>query len=309
MIRFGDVADLTAARDLAITNDLKNGGRVLVIGHAAKRLLVDLQDHPRIVIWNDDYLSRHPAIPSNVRVVFMTTKIGHAVTSSIVKQCSRMNVRLERFSHNVGEIRKSLEVVLGALPGPAAKKDDDIDWAHFKAPKEDAVIQTPIINPAAAAAAAPTNGNGSHEKTARGGLKAFVEEAVASGRINLAMPRGEIVEKLWKDVSAKFPVTTKDSLGNTVYILKNAAPKPPTAEATKRFVSVAAPKPLIQPAALVDVSARTAPTVLDGDDDVARLLVDAIERMQLALASYREELRKADSRVKDKVRKMLEELS
>jgi hypothetical protein len=64
----------------------------------------------------------------------------------------------------------------------------------------------------------------------------------------------------------------------------------------------------VTPATLVDASAM--PERREGDDDVARLLVDAIMSCKLALESYRAELaageQRVRARVKDEVKKLLE---
>lgn len=293
---FGQVANLDAAKEAAYRAEIKKGGKVLIIGHTARTYFSDLANDPRVELWNDDTLSRRPTIPVSVRVVFMTAKLSHAVAGNIAQQCERNRIKLERFWGNVGQVRETVTQLLGGPPPPKPKEVDE-------------VITTPIINQqAAAAASAPSNG-GAHApkapepkaaepeppRTPKGALRAFVLERVTAREI-ATVPLVEIAVRILPEAQRAFPATTRGSVEQILSLLKRsgALPHKPLPEATVRKV---APAPLVETSAVA--------VARDGDDDVARLLVDAIAAVNLALESYRAELAKSDERVRARVKEEL----
>jgi len=290
MFKLGAITDAKAAREAAAFNELRKGGTVVVVDGYPSRWGA-LQRNPRVHMWDEDRLSSWPDLPANARLIMMGGRVGRRLTMPIERQAERRGVHIYRVAR-ITDARALVEHALAEQPRLVkAKKEEQMTMIDVDAAQKAAEERKPDV-PQFEFEALPSTDR------RRGDLKAFV-----AAHADLAIPRMVAVEKLWPLVHARFPTTTKESVGNAIYTIKKERGLPTGRQGvSKKRGRVIFSAANVKPAPIVETSAQAAAKA--GDDDVARLLVDAIASCQLALA----ELHKGEERVKAKVRQLLEDL-
>jgi hypothetical protein len=278
-----------------------NGGRVLVVGGFTSRTLGALTRDPRVEVWDNDEMNRHPQIPANIRAVIMTRQVSHMASQNVIEQAAKRNLKTYRFAASAQEARDLLEEAFDVV-------------AHPPLPTMQQPLNTPRM---IVAETKPT-------ETALEGLRPGSMTEYIARNANLSLPKSECCDAIWADIKKAFPNTTRDSVLQGIYAVKKKLGiaetgkpggfRPP--RATNETTISAKPAEAAAPIESAPAQESPMPTpaspkqlATPAGDDIVKLLDDAIVTLQLARDEMirTAEIRSENARLKDKLRKLLED--